>query len=624
MGRMQFFRATGGFRPRVAYRRYYLAKRVLAAKISPEREQVIRNKYTGKLPVGILDDVIGNFFELGEYLEWGINELLKYYDKMQADHPTHMERDYTYSLKRAVKELANHVQWFDEAKTVRDPRVEQHPAFNQQKKWDIRGYDRSNLGDMSNRYPRTYKPKDLFIKYTNPVKVVAEESRKDGDWTMIMLDADSVRNSIKEEMAKARELVQEYQRSVVIPMRGSPQAPQLDFSIKTAHDFSFFITSSMVGTKESPGPLFNTFFEQIWNPLTSSGYSLKVFANNKSSVYVYPPSLTGYMKALCGYANAAEVDNDADSWCTSDPRMASSYLSQGPFYLIFRDGRPVIQYHPDSQQLQTTDRRELHNDASETGNLTESQANFVREWLKEYANYGGGDVELDWDELQNAVDLPSAEYDSSELEYWLDEFQWIFDFDQNPTENDLIRARNGLDWAAEGGEPEWTSPFDAFLHLEAGKKPQGYRSPQTGDLFDDDPQNPTYRKLTEEQTDAVYEWIETKRFTDTVYKDWGYGQDIHDHLMRPDAEEAFIKDIYAWGVEAAEQLEEAQRRLRDGAEIYQTISEYNDRIQRAFRREDVEDVRSALGDASSSDAGHFYEDVERQFERALSRQGYED
>ncbi|TXH08939.1 MAG: hypothetical protein E6R03_17395 [Hyphomicrobiaceae bacterium] len=460
---------------------------MLAAPLTDERRRLLLARYP-KLPPAWINDLFARFAEKGEYAEWALAQLAKWSQQQASSQDPNDPLDVTTLSQQAetfIRRLVRAATWFDQAKTVKDPRVESHPEFNQKQKWDIRGYAMESLEKLQDRFVRVFRPRDLFSQFQDPVEVVAEKEYYGHQYTLVELDATGYVRQGMEELREAKRIAQGFREQVVVPFTeefGHQIPPQFRdilttsastlvpyYTVSNKGDLELRIETNTVGKgKKSPedttwqGPLYQAFTDAVAKPLAALGYLVRGFEREPHVIAIFPPAIRSFLKNLCSYADAAEVENeDSQSWCTSDPRMGAMYLAKGSFHLVFKDGRPIAQYHGATSQFQTTDRTELHDDELETGNLDYQDASVVRKLIEQYTDYtppSERQPEINWEDIRRTVvgERPELRDDYSDAMY--DVRRWI----DEP--GDVEVAMQDLKWATSSRyDPKWSESLSNYL-----------------------------------------------------------------------------------------------------------------------------------------------------------------
>ncbi|TXH08938.1 MAG: hypothetical protein E6R03_17390 [Hyphomicrobiaceae bacterium] len=597
------WRQRGGHTLLPPARRMLLARSVLAAALTPQRVDVLRKKYQNTIPSQELDSVFKEFANRGEYVEWALKILGNWTQRNIADVGERFKERgedllssnwYRGNFASMLAQTYDAAKWFDQAKTVRDPRVEQHSDFHPQKKWDVQAYNPTQISRMKDRYPRVYRPRDLFLEFADPVEVVDEKTRGNARWSMVKVDTDEFKDQIIAETKEALKVVASYVDQMGLDSPRNQGDDHKEFSVSTRNSYGIEIISSDIGTKAEPKSLYESFNKTVVEPLTALGYQFRAYEQNNRQFSIFAKTLKAFLAALCRFALAAQAENDGDeSWCTSDPRQASYYLKDGPIYVILKDGRPVAQYHEESQQLQTTDRSELYEDRNETGNLSESDAEFIRDWLEQHTDYTGGErePEIDWGAIESSLSLPHVDdyYMSEEISNALDEYRWLDD------ESDVDDAISDLAWADDGDPPEWSRSIEQYLSYTRygwnGKKIQACRA------FMESNGKPS----PEVREEILSEW----------------GSDENTEEAWAEAVESMLDDLRDEASTAYSEADEAKGRIESVEREFKDLKSAVLSIRRAIRDEDLDALRYAIRDAQRNDDAGYFSELSNELDSAL-------
>lgn len=292
----------------------------LATSLTPDRMKLLDSKYA-QVPLRVRMEVYDMFRNHADSIEWVLGQYKRYPDLFGP------ETQNINALKQKLGEWLQRANWWDSAKTTRDPRVTQHPEFNPTRKFDLGAYSPGQLDAMRRRAPTPVRPRELHLTHEPPIRLVSREERPDGVWEIVEIDGTGVSQKEYED-----QIVDFWiQAAKVLDKAGIKGVNVLD------KNSICVIVRPHFAQSPNPTPSPREVIQQdIVQPARKAGWVVQTYASPEPYYKLFPPVLKKYIKALCQYGEGTK-------WCTTQPDNAAGYLLEGPLYITLHDGYPVAQ-----------------------------------------------------------------------------------------------------------------------------------------------------------------------------------------------------------------------------------------------------------------------------------------
>lgn len=406
-------------------------RKFFATVLTPAREDLLRKKYSS-IPSATLTRVIGDFRDKAEYLEWVLRNVSR-----NPEVPYRAE-DY-----RGL------VTWWDEAKKIQDPRIQQHSQFHQTAKWDLGAYTPERVRQIQTRYPIPTKARELFFQHNLPARLVARKENPEGVWDLVEIDTKGVMDLAEKEIYDAYNMIALFLtetvrirvfnlRDVLILNDGALALFPLSITHNTDNPQSLL-----------PNEIDTLVTQNITGPLARAGWVIHHDTGTSSADPGYdliPPSLAKAIKLACQYG-------EGTNWCTTNAAVAMEYLQKGPLYIVLRDGYPVVQAWANIQDpmnhFQVMNRKDLPYSSQDPG------YDQVNELLKTHTVI----PTIDWEAVQELFESSLDDYEESVRENYIpgEDFSWLpdgYSADSYDEVDNLMWIMNKVSWVVRRDKKE--------------------------------------------------------------------------------------------------------------------------------------------------------------------------